>query len=135
MRSVNLISDTEVDLAIWKNIFSSWFPTVWLEHSQGLAQRENLPKGRPNKLGVEDGKEHVLILERPMSKQEYHEKEIEILDKMISNPRHFYAIEYTHDECLSRVLKVILQQIGMQRVIIDDEHGNLIYLEDFDKKC
>ena len=54
MRSVNLIPRHHVQLPAWEKRLASRFPKVWLEYSEGLAEREGLPRGVANKLGIED---------------------------------------------------------------------------------
>ena len=131
MRSVNLIPRHHVQLPAWEKRLASRFPKVWLEYSEGLAEREGLPRGVANKLGIEDGFPHVLILERPTTIHEYEPEEIEDLRKIAGEPKQFFAVDYTDERLLRRVLWELLQHEGEGRVVVEDEQGNLALLEVF----
>ena len=131
MRSVNLIPKAEVQLARWKEPLAAVLPRVGLECSEGLARREGLPEGVPNELGIEDGDPHVLILERPTTIREYEPEEIEALRKVVGDLKQFFAVDYTDENLLRRVLTVLLQHEGKGQIVVEDDQGNLAFLEDF----
>lgn len=131
MRSVNLILDEAVPLARWKEPLVAVFPRVWLNHSEHLARREGLPEGAANELTVEDGAPHLSIIERPTTIHEYDAVELEALRRIVGEAKQFFAVDYTDERLLCRVLAVLLQHEKGRRLILEDEQGSFVLLEDF----
>lgn len=138
MRSVNLIPRHVVQLSDWQSHLEGKFSSVWLVHSEILAQGEGHAKGTLNELGIEDGEDHVVASDRPTTIREYEPEEVEVLREVVGKPEQFFAVDYTDEGLLRRVLAVLLQQEGKGRIVVEDEQGNLVLLEDFleaDEEC
>lgn len=131
MRGVNLIPKQAVQLKDWEERLAGSFPSVWLVHSEILARSEGHAPGALNKLGVEEGAQHIFVLDRPTTIHEYEPEEIEALRKVVGEPSQFFAVDYTDEGLLRRVLAVLLRHEGEGRVVVEDEQGNLTLLEDF----
>lgn len=131
MRGVNLIPKEAVQLKEWEDCLTGNFSNVWLEHSDILARSEGHSPGALNKLGVEDGEQHIFVLDRPTTIREYESEEIEALRKFVGEPKQFFAVDYTDEGLLRRVLRVLLQHEGAGRVVVEDEQGDLVFLEAF----
>ena len=131
MRSLNLIPMDAIVLTHWKDRLTGAFPNVWLDHSETLARREGQPAGMLNELVVEDGDDHVDVLDRPTTIREYEPDEIEALRSFIGEPTQFFAVDYTDEKLLRRVLTTLLQHEGRDKILVEDEKGDLAFLEHF----
>jgi len=130
MRSVNLIPKRRVLLNEWRACLDGRFEIVMLEHSEGLASREGQPRGALNKLLVEDGTEHLLILERPTTRREYEEDELLKIEQFSEHAEQFFAVDFTESGLLIRVLRLLLEREGRQSILVEDEASAFVLLED-----
>jgi hypothetical protein len=126
-----LIPIEAVQLRDWEGCLVGNFPGVWLYYSDILARSEGHTPGTLNELGVEDGEQHIFVSDRPTTIREYEPEEIEALRKVIGQPKQFFAVDYTDEGLLRRVLAVLLQHEGTGRVVVEDEQGNLAFLEEY----
>lgn len=131
MRGVNLIPKRHSQLSDWHSCLVGGFPSVWLEHSEDLAKREGHSEGVPNRLVIEDGDEHVIVLDRPTTRREYEEDEIRRIEEFTKDARQFFAVDYTDKGLLMRVLHVVLQCAGRDSTLVEDEEGAFVLLEDY----
>ena len=131
MRSVNLIPKATVRLEDWEAPLAAHFPAVWLDHWDILAQSEGQAPGIVNRLAVEDGREHIFVLDRPTTIREYEPQEIEALRRVVGEPKQFFAVDYTDEGLLLRVVETLLQHEGEGKIVVEDDQGNLAFLEAF----
>lgn len=131
MRSVNLIPKKAIQLEEWQAAFAGDFPDVWLEHSEILAKTEGQAPGALNKLTITEGKEHLFVLDRPTTIEEYEPEQVKLLRDVVGVPSQFFAVDYTDYGLLRRVLTALLRHEGGGRIVVEDEQGNLAVLEDY----
>lgn len=131
MRSVNLLPKHHILLSDWKSCLLDHFDTVQLEHAESLAKREGHPAGAWNKLLVEDGREHLFILDRPTTIREYGESEITVIEHFTPRPEQFFAVDFTDKALLLRMLRILLEREGPGSLLVEDEGGGFVPVEDF----
>lgn len=129
MRSITLIPKRFTCLSDWQSCLNGTFEIVKLEHSEGLARREGQPHGAPNKLLIEDGAEHLFVLERPTTRREYSEDELRAIQGFSVDARQFFAVDFTEVGLLNRVLRVLLQHEGRQAILVEDDESAFVLLE------
>lgn len=118
-------------LESWRLPLEGHFPTVWLDYWDVLAETEGQVQGAKNRLTVEDGGEHLFVLDRPTTIGEYEPKEYEALRKVVGEPRQFFAVDYTDRGLLLRVLRVLLRTAGERQLVVEDSEGRIAFLEDY----
>jgi hypothetical protein len=83
-----------------------------------------------NKLLVEDGTEHLFVLDRPTTQREYGEDELRKIEQFNGDAEQFFAVDFTENGLLTRVLRLLLQHEGRQSILVEDEEGAFVLLED-----
>lgn len=107
MRSVNLISASDVDLREWLRWLENKVERAWLARSDSLAKREGHPEGRYNCLTAVDGDCRAYLMDRPTTRNEYDPVDLASLDSQIPNARTFVSVDYSNVEILKKVLEAL----------------------------
>lgn len=131
MRGISLITKNEVSLEVWRDILAARLADVRAEYCELLARNEGHGEGVINTLVVDEGDHDVKFLDRPTTVREFEVKELVALHRFIrGRPRRFIAVGYSDEGLLRQVLDILQKQLDPRSVVLEDEQGGLVYLED-----